>query len=234
MLNIPDKTIKSMINYLEEKFPEEGCGIISNDIFIPFPNLSKEPEESFLIQHNDFYRLQEQEKIQWLVHSHNNNFNATRMDQDSQDNLQIPFLVINLKYGKYDDYFHFGSKFQVPFIGRKFCFGVWDCLSLVRDYCKRNYRFKLPNPSREIGFVERGEKLFEKYIQEEIDNFDIIKKEDIEPGDLLLYGSRNQINHVGILVAENKCLHHWQNRLSDYFPLDYHLNYLAYGLRRKV
>ena len=232
-LELPSETIEEIIKHAESEFPRESCGYIVDNKYVACINSSEEQEDSFVIEEISFYKYYLDKKIQWIVHSHNNNQCASKIDMKKQRSMEVPFIIVNIKYGKLSDLFFFGSNIKLPYIGRPFYFGCTDCLTLVKDYYKDKFNMALPNPPRSINFNEVGDKLFESYLEEQLKKFDLIKKEDIEEDDILFYQWNNQIGHVGIYINKNKVLHHFVNQLSGYYPLEYKYKNLFFAFRRK-
>jgi proteasome lid subunit RPN8/RPN11 len=229
-LNLPDTTIQHMISHAEREYPNECCGIVVDGQYIPFHNDAEIPEESFAINNIQFYKYYEQGKIQYLVHSHNNKDNASALDQMKADDLELSSIIINVRDGRFAELFYL--RVPTPLVGRPFRFGVWDCLQLVYDFYKEKYKVKLPNPPRDITFLDNNHKFFEEYL-EELTQLEIVEIDDLQEDDILFYMASGRIIHVGIYLSEDKCLHHWFNRKSDYFPLDYKKQNLKFAMRLK-
>lgn len=232
LLPTPKDEIERAIRHAEDEFPKEACGAVIDNVYVPFPNDAEDPEQSFIINSPKFFTYYSLDKIQAVIHSHNNQPHASKEDQQHQKNIELPYIILNMKYGKLEDVFFFGfDKVKVPFEGRPFHFGCWDCLTLVRDYYKQYYKIDLPNPPRDFDFVKNEELLFEKYLNDlpllQID------KEDIEVGNVLFYTWKNKICHVGIYLGDNKVLGHWMNQLSAVHPLEYKYKNLAFAMEIK-
>lgn len=229
-LGLPDTTIAHMISHAESEFPNECCGVVVDGQYIKFNNDSDDPENSFLINNLQFYRYYESGRIQYLVHSHNNKDHASALDRMKSDELELPSIIINVRDGKFAELFYL--RVPTPLIGRPFRFGCWDCLQLVYDYYKQQYNIKLPNPPRDISFLENNHKFFEEYLHE-LTQFKIVEIDNLQEDDILFYAAGGRIIHVGVYLNEDKCLHHWLNRTSDYFPLSYKQQNLKFAMRLK-
>ena len=71
------EAIDGAIEHCRLKWPEEGCGAIINDEFVPFENEAEDKEKDFLINDNRFYEEYENGKIQCVIHSHENSPHAS-------------------------------------------------------------------------------------------------------------------------------------------------------------
>jgi len=229
-LKLKDDTINAMIDHAEKEFPNESCGIVVNESYIPFTNDAEDPENSFVINNKSFYDNYLNKSIQYIVHSHNNKDHASALDQMKADDLELPSIILNIRDGKFAELFFL--RVPTPLIGRPFRFGCWDCLQLVYDYYKQKYKIKLPNPPRDITFLDNNHMFFEEYMQE-LTQLEIVELDSLEEGNILFYMAGGRIIHVGIYLSEDKCMHHWYNRRSDYFPLDYKKQNLKFAMRIK-
>jgi len=231
-LTFPSEEIDKAIIDAETRFPNESCGIIVDNKYLSFANDAEETDKSFLINHRLFYSNYGLGKIQAVIHSHNNNCHASKLDQKKQKELELPFIIINVKYGKFQDLFYFGFKdIVLPYEGRPFHFGCWDCLTLTADYFKEHYGVELPNPPRDFNFMDTKELTFEKYINDV--PFNVVKKEDIVKDDVLFYTWHNQIGHIGVYLGDDKVLAHWGNQLSGVHPLSYKYNHISFAMELK-
>ena len=227
-LKLPDATIQHMISHAENDFPNESCGIVVDNQYIKFHNDALDPEQSFVINNIQFYKYYEQKQIQYLVHSHNNKDHASSLDQIKADDLELPSIILNIRNGKFSELFYL--RVPTPLIGRPFHFGCWDCLQLVYDYYKEKFKVKLPNPPRDIKFLDNDHKFFEEYLQE-LTQLKIVEIDDLQEDDILFYMSAGRIIHVGIYLDDDRCMHHWYNRTSAYFPLSYKNQALKFAMR---
>jgi proteasome lid subunit RPN8/RPN11 len=219
-----------MIKHAEREFPNECCGIVVDGQYQSFHNDSTEPEDTFVINNKKFYDYYLNKQIQYLVHSHNNKDHASSIDQIKADDLELPSIIINIRDGKFAELFYL--RVSTPLVGRPFRFGCWDCLQLVYDFYKEKYKVKLPNPPRDIVFLDNNHKFFEEYL-EELTQFEVVEIDDLQEDDILFYIADGRVIHVGIYLSEEKCLHHWFNRKSDYFPLSYKKHLLRFAMRLK-
>jgi proteasome lid subunit RPN8/RPN11 len=228
-LPVPQEEISRAIKHAERVYPKESCGAIINNKYVEYFNDAIENEDSFEINNPTFYSNYALDKIQAVVHSHNNQPHASKLDQEKQKDLGVPFIIINIKYGKFEDIFFFGYKdIILPYEGRPFHFGAWDCLSLVCDYYKKEFDVEVVSPSRNYNFNETGEKTFELYLDKV--PFTPVKKEDMLKNDVIFYTWNNQICHVGIYLGDDKVLAHWGNQESAIHHIDYKRKHISFAM----
>lgn len=205
-----------IIRHAKAVWPQECCGIIQHDEYIPLDNVADDPTKTFLIRPKDWIRRSHAGKIQAVVHSHNNFPHASLNDQQSQIRLKIPYVVVNLVNNNVVDYFAWGDQLPVQdLIGRKFYQGVYDCYSIVRDYYRMAGVYLVNHP-RAYDWWHNGDNI--------IDNnkhripFHLVELDDIKKGDILFYG-KNQISHMALYYGDECVLHHYADKLSARYPL---------------
>ena len=88
-------------NHAEEKAPNEMCGFIVDDKFIPVKNKADDPEANFKLSGKDFIEASMQGEIKCIVHSHNNCDWVSEADQKEQLKHNIPFCVVFLRNNHY-------------------------------------------------------------------------------------------------------------------------------------
>lgn len=242
--NLPEKAVQKAIEHAKEEFPNESCGmIIDEGIYVPFENKSESPDKEFLIEDPVWYEFYVQDSVACLVHSHNNYSGASFVDQQQQQAMNVPWMVINLKNRSLMDCIVFGGEEVAPLLGRPFFFGAFDCLSLVRDYYKLEKDMDIPNPPHSWEFWET-EAMVEDFLDNNKD-FPFREVEfsssgifqTIEEGDIVFYnvhGTKN-INHIGVVCSKEKeILHHFYSYLSGKFPANYCRKYIKKIIRRIV
>jgi len=228
------KAKQDAIEHCRSCLPNEGCGIISKDKFIPFENRSEAPGQEFIIDDDRFNYLLATDMIDAIIHSHINYPHASEEDQQQQRALEIPFGIVNFQKGCATHLIFFGDTLETePLIQRPFFFGVFDCLSLARDYWKQKFNIRISTPIRSLGYWKREQSLFEDHINSDDYPVDFINKNEAKPGDVLFYkmvGSK-YINHVGSILDTGKVMHHFINKISCTLPPSYYQEMLYMGGR---
>ncbi len=231
--SLDGRNVNAAINHAKEEFPNESCGIISEGKYIKFKNESETPEESFEIKDDLYYELYINEKVECIVHSHNDSNRASKMDQIQQKEIDVPFLIINLRNRSLMDCIVFGEKEPAPLEGRPFFWGALDCTTLAADWVKQIYDFQIEYPPHDFYFCIKQVDLFETYLREDTPFYEVDIK-DKKPGDILLYnidGSRF-INHIAVYLSDNgEVLHHMYNNISGRYPFNFNRKYLRKVMR---
>lgn len=228
--------IKAAIRHAKEEFPNESCGAIISGKYVRFKNAAEDTSNTFLIQDSHFARAYVSGSVDCVIHSHNNYDKASKEDQQQQLELDVPFGIINMDINRPKHVVFWGDTLPIePLEGRQFFYGVWDCYSLVRDYIRLNTEYTPPNPARDWDFWNKGVSMFEGHIEQGT-AYDFIDIKDAGPGDVLLYSihHRKYINHCGILIENDRVIHHVPNQPSQAFQISYLRKYLKAAMRHNT
>jgi len=223
--------IEKAVKHCQKHYPNEAGGIFDGaGLFVPFDNISDKPESCYDIDSSEIYSRIIENDITCFIHSHINqdNFRASYADQIAQREVNLPYGIIHLKNNSCTHVCFFGDDIQMePLVGRPFVYGIWDCLSLSRDYWKVRYDYELPDPPRKWCFWFKGGNMvdiFPKLTQ--------VKLTEIKEGDFLMYGLQtNTINHLGVMGENGLAIHHFHNCLSQWYPFSYNRKFLQRAYR---
>lgn len=230
-----------MINYFSNRviikakqhaikcFPEEACGLVIKDTYIPCENIADNKLNDFKIDTKIF--IKNIKEIEAVIHSHNNFPHASKKDVIQQRATKVPWGVINVFKGNTREVFFWGDSLPVQdLVGRPFINGVYDCYGLVRDYYRKNKNTTLLLVEHEIDFYNNNEHLLTDNFKEA--GFVEVEKKDLKNGDVV-FGSvlSNIVNHCGIYIGNGLILHHLSGRLSRTEPLVRWEKYITHYLR---
>ena len=207
------------------EYPNECCGIIHNNKYISLVNEHPNTKDAFLIRPETLFDFEKNGDIQAIVHSHINYPHASEQDQTQQTMLDIPFGIVNcISNNIAQDPFWFGDTLPIQdLISRPFIQGVYDCLSVVRDYF-RLQEIIIPNVSREFEFWKKNIKLVENSLSKY--SFHPIDFKEAKRNDVLIYSG-----HVAVIVNETEVLHHYVNKLSTTYPIHYRQQFVKGVMR---
>lgn len=187
--------------------PNEMCGILVNDTFIPITNIHSEPENNFTL--NPIELVNYLGKIQAILHSHCRDLKAPEIldlrtpsynDIINQKKSKLPWLIfstegINVTY-----------PLEIPriknnqYLERPFIWFISDCYSLVQDYYLFELNIELPDHKAEEDFanIRKLHNLFDDYIKD-YGFIELPATIKLEKGDLLLLDNAGHTrNHLGI------------------------------------
>jgi len=227
-------------------YPEESCGIIIDDKYVPFKNKAAPVEQhkaddpncscklcSFKLDNKQYAKYLTKGDIQFIVHSHPDAHAApSKADMKGQVQTDVPWVIIPLDKETTLEPIRWGEKdYIAPLIGRSFIHGVTDCYSLLRD-CFRLGKEKLelqgihdwPYEAIELDEFPRDDAWWEGeedlYAQNfKTQGFVEIPFAEAKAGDCFLTKIRSdKYNHAGVLVNDDLILHHLPQRLSRREP----------------
>lgn len=214
------KLLPTILKHAKTEIPNEACGVVvqvgSTTEYIPCTNISPTPHLDFVICPKDFAKCSNVGKIILIVHSHQDNCQASEYDITACNLGNTPWLVMNASTGEYSKISPSGVK--VPLIGRPFLHGILDCYSLIRDYYSETLGITLTDYYREDDWWDNGKNYYLDLANTE--NFYRVPIEDIKVHDLIFMQIHSNVpNHAAIYLGEGNILHHVSNRLSrrDYF-----------------
>ena len=207
----PDQ--KRQIQVLASAKPEEEtCGfVLADGSVVDVPNQAKNPTTNFEISPGDYVRA-EICGIKGVWHSHLVFDGFSPLDQQVLAADDLPWAVYCLKSAKFHQCDPNGI---APLLGRPFCFGVYDCYSLVTD--------KLAELGVQLPAWPRG--LYGEWNTKDFRPFDVQAENVGSPvtdgcykeGDILLMNLGDHpghTDHVGVFINHNQFLHHPAERES--------------------
>lgn len=241
--NLTDK-IRS---HAAAEYPRESCGFIVDGDYIPVPNSSDTPNETFRVDNR--YWMEYGVKAQGFVHSHPEWYPVpSENDMRQQIASALPWGIIGIKENGAGGYVFsnvewFGDGVPtLPLKERGFRHGITDCYSGIRDWFKIKKRIILKEIPRSWEWWQDGGDLYS-------DNFgpvgfvrvpeDEIKREGPREGDVFLASIRsNVLNHGGVYTGNGLGFHHLTaveaydlSRLSREEPINRWLPYIRLWVR---
>jgi proteasome lid subunit RPN8/RPN11 len=206
-------------------FPNESCGLIiakgKKSVVVVCQNISEHPRNQFLISAESQASAAEQGEIIGVWHTHINiPAVASEADRAGCELTGVPWFIVAIYQNEIGE-FSFSALtiveptgFEMPYIGRPYVFGVFDCWSLVRDYYKREYAVDLSFGPRIPNFWESDDLLGKSWQGE---GFISLIDQEAKPGDVFLIQMTDSKNcsHVAVYVGEGRILHHSSGRLSN-------------------
>ena len=190
----------------------EVCGfVLDNGLVVEVPNRAKDPALEFEISPTDYAHWDEV-GIKGVWHSHLELDAFSPLDQQVMAADTLPWAVYCLKTGNFTQADPEGL---APLEGRPFCFGVYDCYSLVSD--------KLAELGVQLPAWPRGR--WGEWNTPEFMPFDEqwqhvgkpVTNGCYQAGDILLMNlgdHKGHTDHVGVFVDHRRFLHHPAEKLS--------------------
>lgn len=209
-----------------DRYPEESCGIIIGDAYLPCANLAVDPTKDFQIAQSVTQQHIMDGTLLGVIHSHPTEqlkmvSCPSEEDMIAQVATNVPWGIVDLdKETTNDPYFWGDFLLDQPFIGNSFHHGVYDCYTVIRQWYWQERQIKLIEmPRRDLWWVgDDAEDLYSVGFRK--GGFEKITKEELTNGDIILGKLRSdKINHAGLYLDNLKdgqglVLHHVYGRLS--------------------
>lgn len=210
---------EDMIAHAEAEAPNESCGLVIGDDYVPCANLSDTPAESFRIADAIVADAWQSGRLGAIIHSHPEGMDCpSRADMEQQAAADIPWGIVVLSKVHGPSVFFFGDCLPIaPYEGRVFRHGTADCYALVRDWYRQERQLALPLTPRDPDWWDKGQNVIaDTILAGSFPGFEALAANAaLEHGDVLLFqvGAR-VINHTGIYMGNGLVLHHLTRRLS--------------------
>lgn len=209
-----------ILSYCQSKFPEEACGLIilwkGRYKWVPCENIHQKKDTEFAISSQDFKKAYDLGQIVCVVHSHTDgNKEFSDFDRQSQQRQGYDWLLVSTDGNSAEISATITApKKAVALYGRQYKFGVYDCLTFVRDWYKQEWGIHINDYDRKENFWDYGEELYLDNYQAE--GFVEVALQDIRYGDVILLALGGPITaHAGVYLGNNKFGHHLNDRLSS-------------------
>lgn len=220
--------LQAFKKHVLREYPKEACGVLVNGRFEPCQNTHFNPLESFRISAVELALWQGKgQHLDAILHSHPFNRNnppkhdpiwPTTRDMVEWLKDVVPWGIVSTEGENVSDPVWLDDANPEPLVGRQFIHGINDCYSVIRDYY-REQGITLPNYARGMDWWDRGLDLYTENFRHA--GFEVVPREDIQLGDLLLMQVRaTVVNHAAVVTGNNEILHHLFHRLSGYDRLD--------------
>ena len=237
----PD-TISKMRAHAAACYPEESCGLVLWDDYVPRPNVHPDPRRHFRMAPGVLTGAKV--KIQALVHSHPAPAAPpypSYRDMAQQIAMDVPWVIVPVaESGAAGEPFVWGDGSRVPaLLGRGYRWGVTDCYSVIRDWYRLTCGVALPAVAREWGYWQ-ADGAVDLYLAHcEAAGFTTVAPAAAEVGDVALYTlpGMHAAHHASVVISPGKILHHPARkpfdpaRLSLTEPLARYQQYVTHVLR---
>lgn len=232
-----EEILRAIKAHAMDAYPEEACGLIIDDEYVPVENKADDPLHDFAVDPALLIR----HKVQAIVHSHPDGPNApTRADMEGQLACCIPYGICAV-LGEAKKPFFWGDGLPaVPLIGREFRHGPsgtdgrGDCYSIVKDYYAQQ-GVDLPEFPRDDEWWSNGGNMYENnFAKAGFVEVDVAG--DPQPGDLALMRippACPVANHAAVYIGDGLILHQLFGRLSRREPIGRWPKHIVKWLRRK-
>lgn len=240
MAAIPKTISKKILNDMAaaaiRNYPREACGVLVEThkgkyAFVECKNDAPDPtpiqgdEKFFIMNAQDLVKAYEVGEVVAVWHSHiDRDTTPSDADKAGCQSSEVPWFITSITKNAETDKFVISEPhvftaegFEMPYLGRVYVFGVFDCWMLCRDYLLREFGVKLdPLPELHVP----------NWWDEDVDilgdNYEAQGLVRLEPGTPAEKGDIFFMqfcgfhpNHCAIYIGDDMILHHQQDRLSS-------------------
>lgn len=198
--------------------PSESVGLLviikGRERYWPCSNISTEPENTFVLDPDDWAAAEDKGHIAAVVHSHPESPAApSREDLQACNALGLPWHIYSLQTGLWGQCNP--QTMRPSLVGRTWIWVYADCWTLVRDFYA-SHGIDLPDwerPRLPDDFVRAP--MFES-CWESAGFRELLPDETLSYGDALLFDMHSTgADHVGVYLGDMEVLHHLRGRLSS-------------------
>lgn len=223
MEQLDDRLRSALRAEAERRYPREACGFVvakgKKSMFVPAVNVAQ-GNDQFVIDHASYALAEDTGEILAIWHSHPEaDGAASQADLAGCEMTELPWLISPIR--KEGGFIHGEitviepSGFVLPYVGRPYIFGTFDCYSLFTDYYRREFDIRLDSfhNLRIDHWWQRGYDVLEDNWRSQ--GFVPVTDGSFRQGDALTFAMDSKIaNHVALYVSDDIILHHLVNRLS--------------------
>lgn len=198
--------MQKAIKDAELRYPQESCGLVVDGRYRSVRNSAKDPLSTFEISASDWADLEDEGRIEMVVHSHPDvSARPSESDKIACEASALPWLILAVHGGSHVDSFQFEpSGYRSPLVGRPFEHGTVDCLSIVLDYYERELGIDLGHYSRADNWWNEGQDLYRELLPKA--GF-VQVGAPLQKGDVVLMQIRAPVpNHAGVYLGDDGIL----------------------------
>jgi proteasome lid subunit RPN8/RPN11 len=226
--DLTEQTKQSIIEQGLKCSPIEACGFIvqqpRSQTVIHCKNIAgtQYGEDMFVLDGAAMAKAAMTGDIRAIYHTHPiGSSEPSYADRVGCVRSQIPWVVCSPLNRDFQIILPTDPLLEKPLLGRPFCWGIFDCYSLVQDYYKQEFNISLPDYDRGMLFqwdYDPQWNHFEDKFQD-FGFYELLEGESfLQKGDIFLMsiGSR-KINHCAVLHQPDRNIfyHHLLDHLSE-------------------
>ncbi len=211
---------QAQIRQLASSSPDkEICGLVLDNGLYPCVNVDKMPDKYFKIAYSEIKQAAETGKIQGVYHSHSSGDDFSTPDIYISERTGLPYFLYVNKSDLFKE--HIPQGLEIPYLGRPFLLGVFDCLILAMDYYKKELNIIVKDIVDEFRFEGDWTKhpanvAYQHILYNHLLTQGFVEVKKLKKHDLILVkapGFRTPI-HCAIYLGDNKILHHPRDKYS--------------------
>lgn len=226
-MQLSPNTIADFTNHVLLEYPNEACGLIVDNEYVPCLNIADDKASNFKIAVDDYLDAERSGNLQAVMHSHpyalttKSKWDPSWPSENDMHHwlaMNIPWGIVSTDGEGISQVNWMDESYIAPLEGREFVHGVHDCYAVVRDWFRVNWNLTLNNYARGIEWWDQGQNLYVENFAKE--GFVEIQAEEVKVGDVALIRVASPvINHAAVVTGTNQILHHLFHRQSGYDTL---------------
>lgn len=148
--------LKQLKQHTIECYPNEACGLIVGDLFVPIGNVAPHPRGSFIMCPVQLADALDRFEPTAIFHSHPDDTAAPSAHDTARINrADTPLPWVIMSWPEYDVTTTYPT--QLPkLIGRTFTHGVNDCYTLIKDFTARSSALNCATITATMSGGKRG------------------------------------------------------------------------------
>ena len=215
--------LENIEKHFEVCHPKEGCCILGvvkgKSKWFPCENLAEE-DEDFILNSDDFYKISLESDIIAIVHNHiNGSPKPSENDRKHCNAIGIPYYIFSYPNMELEILKPRNAVNELA--GREYSFGIFDCLTAVRDFYSQKLNIELRK--REVYLDDWWEHGKDYFTPEHLNTWGFQPVDDLKENDVLIFSMGADVGtHCGVYLYDDVFFHHAVNRLSckeNIYPL---------------
>lgn len=219
-------------------YPNEMCGVLTSDTFIPVTNVAENPQKNFKLDNLELGIVYTKFEPKAIVHSHCVDPRKVQLfdprtpsceDIEGQKKSNLPWLIVGCEGMSVSAPIYLPRVKNSNYYDRQFMWYMNDCYTLVQDFYKFELGIDLPDHKAKEGYevLRKQIQIFEPFITEY--GFKEVSLDSLQEGDLLLVDNAGfEENHL-VIYTQGQLLH--QNTMSMLVPFETFLGRVKKVLR---
>jgi proteasome lid subunit RPN8/RPN11 len=206
-----------------EEEPREACGLILDDReYVRCRNITRD-DGHFVLHPGDYAAAAARGTVTAVVHTHPRGMPATPSLADLAccERTGLPWLIMSIPSGQVQRVDPQGR--VLPLLGRPYVHGVFDCLTLAKDFFRQEFGIVLPDIEYAEEWWRRGQDLIsELYAEWGFEPLTVPHATLLLRGDVMLMQTppSRVFNHIAVYLGGGRLLHQPRGRLSCEIPYD--------------
>ena len=217
-LDLTEEVKAAIVNHADQEPSKEVCGLLILDssrlYALPCPNVSPQPEKSFLMPPSAYSAHYKNGTLAGYYHSHHDlPERPSEADIKISENIKLPSVIYSRLTKQFFTYEPVGKVH--PLMGRHFELGVFDCVALVEDYFTEKCGFTFKPCQRTPLDILKGMPNFHTILKER--DF-VLASEPIKQHDIICLSlgvHSGECNHLAVYSGNKRMMHQMLYRPSE-------------------